>query len=508
MPPHLLRQLIVISALAGVLVAQAPSAAPSSTTAAPQTLPAGTVIRLHNASYLASQFAQAGDPASFEVVEAIESDGLVIIPKHAIARGKIVKSERSHWGGRSGHLAISIEEVQTITGALVKVRPYVEPKQKEKTSIGDVLGGLLLLPFALAAAPTALIVPGDEKLILPGSDFSVQTIDPLPLDIPVITKSQREDPFAAAYAEVVFFRPLESGYVDRETWKVDCGGEMVASLEKEHFVRFFLPTGDYWLKTEGRTIAFEKRESPKAQAVHLAPNSQYVFQFTTWSGNMFSKGPHGFIGGPRVDIGDAHFWELQAGPVYEFKRKDTLDDPKPLACQWKKGEPFSQQRRNGFAVIDGTPIELRFMEDWSSSSAKLGDKVSLAFAKDLEVRGMPILRAGAPVDAIVSVPPYMNPRKYKGGYELVIANLTLPDGQHVRVRLTEREMRPYFRSVGARIVTPYRFAAPGSPYIISKGSSVQLAHDTVVTIFVEGNYLLDPAQVVQETPVETLKPIQ
>jgi hypothetical protein len=56
-------------------------------------------------------------------------------------------------------------------------------------------------------------------------------------------------------------------------------------------------------------------------------------------------------------------------------------------------------------------------------------------------------------------------------------------------------MRPYFRSVGARIVTADRYAAPGSPYIVKKGSAVQLAQGTVVTIFVEGNYLLDPAQV-------------
>lgn len=511
-----LHRLLAISVFAGVVAAQTPLATPSSNAAVPPILPAGTAIRLHNMSGLASALARAGDSVSFEVVEPIESAGVVIIPKHAIATGKIVKSEHSHWGGRSGHLAIDIEKVQTITGAPIKVRPFIEPKKNsgQKTSVGDVAGGvvagILILPILIAAAPSALIAPGAEKWIPPGTDFTVQTIDPVQLDIPALTQWQRKDPFAAAYAEIVFYRPAASRDDDQMSWKVNCGGDQVANLDEKHFVRFFLPVGDYWFKTEGRTIAIEKKELPKSLSVHLAPNSQYVFAFTTWKGNLFAKGPHGYIQEPQVDVGEARFSQLEAGLIFETKRDDTEVESGSLACSWKEGQPFSAQRRNGFAVIDGTPIELLLMQDWSSATAKHGDKVSFALVHDLEVRGVPILKEGFVVDGIMSVPYFVRPEKYTGKYDLMIPNFTLPDGQRVNVRTAKWQLNPFsrydgepfFRIDGATIVSGSGVNYVESPYVVKKGSVVQLTKGTVVTIYVEDNYLLDPAQMAQKTPVE------
>jgi hypothetical protein len=496
-----LRRLLLIGSFACAVVAQTPSTDGSYNSASSLTLPAGTLIRLHNFTDLASNLARAGDSISFEVLEPVESGGLVIIPKHAIASGKIVKSEHSHWGGRSGNLAINIEEVQTITGAPVKVRPHIEPKKKVKISAGEVAGGLLLLPFFLAAAPSALIAPGQEKWIPPGSDFSVETIDPLPLDIPSITKWQRNDPLAAAYAEVVLYRTNVS-HSDRKMWEVNCSGDNVTTLVEGRFVRFFLPAGNYWLKTEGRTIAIERKEVPKSQAMHLLPNTQYVFEFSTWNGSVFAKGPHGYLQGFGADAGDTLFWQHHEDSVNDFKRTDTLDDPKPLACDWKKGVPFTTQRRNGFAVVDGSPIELRLMQDWSSATAKLGDKVQFVLVNDFDVRGVSILKAGDEIDAYVTVPSIVNPKYFKDRFDLVIPHITLPDGQQMSVRTTEARQRRYTRNEGAPIVSGTGFTL-GSPYVIEKkGPAVQLARGTVVTIYVEDNYLLNPAKLIQNAALE------
>jgi hypothetical protein len=231
------------------------------------------------------------------------------------------------------------------------------------------------------------------------------------------------------------------------------------------------------------------------------PNTQYTFEFSTWKGSIFAKGPHGYIRGDVTDVGDTPFLHLQADPVNDFKRKDTLQEPTPLACNWKKGAPFTTQRRNGFALIDGSPIELRLMQDWSSTTAKLGDTVKFTLVKDLEVRGVPILKAGADVDAVVIFPSALNPKYFKGRVDLVIRNLTLPDGQQVSVRTTETRQRRYSRYGGVPIVSGTGYDAVGPPYVVKKGSSIQLARDTVVTLYVEDNYLLDPKQIVQK-PIE------
>jgi hypothetical protein len=505
-------RLLVISVFAGIVAAQTPSAPISTSTADPWILPAGTVIRLHNLSGLDSTLAKAGDPISFEVTEPVESRGLVIIPKHAIATGRIVKSEHSRWGARSGHLAIDIDQVQTITGALIKIRPFVEPVKKadQKTSVGDVVGGvvggILLLPIIVAAAPSALVAPGPEKWIPPGSDFSAQTIDPVQLDFSAFNEWQREDPFAADYAEVVIYRPIENGSKDRKNWDVECSGDRVATIGEKQFARFFLPSGDYWLKASGktRTISIEKKESPKSRSVHMEPNSQYVFRFATLGRSIYG-GPSGYVSDPGVDIGENLFLDMEAASVVEFKPRGTTDESKSIACGWKEGEPFSAQRANGFAVIDGTPIELQLTQDWSSETAKLGDKVSFALVNDVEVRHAPIFKAGDIVEAVVSIPDFVRPEKYKGQYDLVVPNLTLPDGRQVNVRTAKWPQRLYLRNNGAPIVSGSRGNFFGSPYVIKKHAVLQLAKGTVVTIYVEDNYLLDPARIVQKAPIANLK---
>ena len=80
----------------------------------------GTTIHLHNLTSLNSEFAKAGDAVNFEVTERVESRGLIIIPKPAIATGNIEKVDHSHRGRKPGHLAIGIQEVQDITGATIK----------------------------------------------------------------------------------------------------------------------------------------------------------------------------------------------------------------------------------------------------------------------------------------------------------------------------------------------------------------------------------------------------
>jgi hypothetical protein len=509
------QRLLVISVFTGVAIAQTPLAPQSTATADPWILPAGTVIRLHNLTSLNSVLAKAGDLASFEVTEPVESRGLVIIPKHAVATGKIVEVERPHWKGKSGNLAIDVDQVQAITGALIKVRPFVEPVKNadQKTSVASAVGGvvvgILFWPITVPLVSGELIGPGSEKWIPPGSDFSAQTIDPVQLDFSAFNEWQREDPFAAAYAEVVVYRPIDSGNRDRKKWDVECSGDHVAAIGDKQFARFFLPAGDYWLKAIGktRTIAIEKKELPKSELAHMAPNSQYVFRFPTMGRSIYG-GPSGYISDPGVDIGETPFLDLEAASIADFKPRVTPDESKSIACNWKDGQPFSAQRGNGFAVIDGTPIELQLTQDWSSETAKLGDKVPFALVHDLEVRRVPILKAGDIVEAVVSIPDIVRPEKYKGQYDLVIPNLTLPDGQRLLVRTRKMPLWIYLRNMGAPIVSGSSGDVFGSPFVIKKHAVLHLAKGTVVTIYVEENYLLDPGRAAQKVPVETLKTMQ
>src|SRR5208337_92370 len=72
----------------------------------------GQEVVLRSIEPIASNKSQAGETVRFEVIRAVSSDGVVAIPPHSIAVGRITSTEHAKLAHHGGKLTLAIESVQ------------------------------------------------------------------------------------------------------------------------------------------------------------------------------------------------------------------------------------------------------------------------------------------------------------------------------------------------------------------------------------------------------------
>ncbi|MGA3240936.1 MAG: hypothetical protein ABSG03_32095 [Bryobacteraceae bacterium] len=90
----------------------------------------GTPVRLRLDRTVSSASAHVGETVDFEVTEPVIDQNVVVIPKGAVALGRVTKVEAKRRFGRAGALELSIDSVRLLDGRNLPLRATPEKGRK------------------------------------------------------------------------------------------------------------------------------------------------------------------------------------------------------------------------------------------------------------------------------------------------------------------------------------------------------------------------------------------
>jgi hypothetical protein len=138
------------------------------------TLQDGTPVRLRLNRLVSSATAHVGETVDFEVTEPVINQNLVVIPKGAVALGKVTKVETKRRFGRAGELEISVDSVRLPDGRTIPLRATHE------TGEGDMSGARKAA--TVAASPVLVWVKGKDVTFDKGTETTAYVSGDVRLD--------------------------------------------------------------------------------------------------------------------------------------------------------------------------------------------------------------------------------------------------------------------------------------------------------------------------------------
>ena len=110
-------------------------------------VPDGTEIEIQLINALSGQSVKIGDIVDFEIVRAVQVDGVTVFARDASARARITTAKKSGRWGKAGKLEWAMQDVQAVDGNRV-------PARFTKRELGDSKGGTV----AVAAVATGILL--------------------------------------------------------------------------------------------------------------------------------------------------------------------------------------------------------------------------------------------------------------------------------------------------------------------------------------------------------------
>jgi len=126
------------------------------------TLQDGTPVRLRLNRTVSSANTHVGETVDFEVTEPVINQNYVVIPKGAVALGRVAKVDTKRRFGRAGALELSIDSVRLPDGRTITLR--ATPEKGE----GDMSGARVAA--TIAAAPVLVWVKGKDVTFEKGTE--------------------------------------------------------------------------------------------------------------------------------------------------------------------------------------------------------------------------------------------------------------------------------------------------------------------------------------------------
>lgn len=182
-----------------LLAAQEPQAAPGTTPAQPpvalvqpqtvatvaplpHTLVDGTPIKLRLDQTISSADAQVGQEVSFEVLEDVSVDGIVVMPKGAPAIATVTAAEHKKSMGRAGKLDVAISYGRLKDQEKVALRATKE--SKGGGHVGAMTGAIVATSIVFfPAAPLFLFVHGKDITVPQGTEITAFVEGDMHLDM-------------------------------------------------------------------------------------------------------------------------------------------------------------------------------------------------------------------------------------------------------------------------------------------------------------------------------------
>jgi hypothetical protein len=135
------------------------------------TLQDGTPIRLRLSRNVSSADAHEGESVDFEVLEDVQVNGILVIPKTSVAIGTVTQAQPKRRMGRAGKLEIVLDYVRLANKDKAAVRAVKDAKGGSHTvgmTVGIVATGLLFFP----AAPFFLFMHGKDITVPKGAEVT------------------------------------------------------------------------------------------------------------------------------------------------------------------------------------------------------------------------------------------------------------------------------------------------------------------------------------------------
>lgn len=134
-------------------------------------IPAGTTIELETARAVSSDNAPVGSPIAFMATKRVFVNNILVVERGALARARVVKSQRARGWGRPGMLAWELEYVVGVDGTHIPVQLMGQQNGKSRSAAiagGALATGALIFPYS---SPVALIwgLKKGEEAVLRGS---------------------------------------------------------------------------------------------------------------------------------------------------------------------------------------------------------------------------------------------------------------------------------------------------------------------------------------------------
>jgi len=127
-----------------------------------RTLQDGTPVRLRLNRTVSSANAHVGETVDFEITEPVINQNYVVIPKGAVALGRVTKVEVKRRFGRAGALELSIDSVRLPDGRTIPLRATREKGE------GDMSGARVAA--TIAASPVLVWVKGKDVAFEKGTE--------------------------------------------------------------------------------------------------------------------------------------------------------------------------------------------------------------------------------------------------------------------------------------------------------------------------------------------------
>ena len=130
-----------------------------------------TPIKLVLSENLSSASAVTGQTVSFETVEDISVDGVVVIPRMSTAWGTVTQAQEKRRMGRGGKLDLNIDKVRLADGERVMLRAVKEGKGGGHA--GAMTGAIVATSLVLwPAAPLFLLMHGKDITMPKGTQIT------------------------------------------------------------------------------------------------------------------------------------------------------------------------------------------------------------------------------------------------------------------------------------------------------------------------------------------------
>ncbi|HVB58989.1 MAG TPA: hypothetical protein VNE63_21490 [Candidatus Acidoferrales bacterium] len=128
----------------------------------------GTSVPLKITETISSADANDGDRISFEVVDDVDLDGHIVIPRGSVAMGTVVNAHHKRRMGRAGKLDIALQYASTADGEKIPLRGSKEAKGGNHA--GAITGGIVATSIVFfPAAPLFLMMKGHDITINQGT---------------------------------------------------------------------------------------------------------------------------------------------------------------------------------------------------------------------------------------------------------------------------------------------------------------------------------------------------
>lgn len=207
----------------------------------------GTPVQLQTLMVLSSDKSRKGEVLEFSVVEPVRLGGLVVIPRGAKARGRVLEAKGKGLFGRPGTLQLGIQNVELITHENAELSGTRERTPSSSTDVnameaarqldpalhagepGAVIGLPMVLPLAIGAA----VEPGASIRLLPGTLMTAYIRKDVSLDIAALKTVQPQRPIVGT---------IYVGLDGHHNWvPLYCGGMKLGKLRSAELMRLEIP---------------------------------------------------------------------------------------------------------------------------------------------------------------------------------------------------------------------------------------------------------------------------